>query len=339
MLLDLHLHTSRHSGCSRAEPVELIYRALARDLQGIVFTDHHYLWPEKELAELKEEAGTGDDFLVLSGQETATEIGHVLVYGAGRLIPEKISLAKLRRDFPAAALVWAHPFRGGRIPDGEELCSPLLDAVEIFNLNQTMNENYRALTAWHRSRFTAVGGSDAHRVGDAGAFPTLFDHPIGSVEELAAEIRSGRCRPFLKERVKKGSNILVEEITLGTKGDEESRIRMIVKKVSDTKKWKRERRTLDLVSRLRDSGFADGRFRVPRIVDVDEESRLIIEEGQRGKTLYDLLKNVDESVGLNYFEMAAAWLARLHNLGLRLSSLKKNRPAGGKTVCFLSPGV
>ena len=168
-----------------------------------------------------------------------------------------------------------------------------------------------------------MSGSDAHRVRDGGTFPTLFDHPIGSVKELAAEIRSGRCRPFLKERAKKGSNIVVEEITLGTKGDEESRVRMIVKKVSEKKKWKRERRTLDLVSRVRDSGFAEGRFRVPRIVDIDEESRLIIEEGQRGKSLYDLLKNVDESVGLNYFRMAASWLARLHNLGLRLGSVKK----------------
>lgn len=328
MLIDIHLHSSRHSACSAADPGELVRAAAARNLQGVVLTDHHYLWSKEELEALRTETAIGPHFLIFSGQEVETEIGHVLVFGAAETIPEKLNLAELRLKFPRAALVWAHPFRS-REPDPAVLVNPDLDAVEILNTNHTAKEHYHALAAWHRCRFTAVAGSDAHEVRLAGVFPTVFDHPVKSVRELAAEIRAGRCRPFLKEIPRAGGNIVVTAISLGSKGEDEYRQRLILKRVTDRNKWRQSSAALEVVSSLLERGYGQGVYRIPRIIEVDEKERIIIEEGQRGKLLFELLPAVSPRVGARYFRMAARWLGRLHGEKIRIGdaerTMKKER--------------
>ncbi len=324
MLIDIHLHSSRHSACSLAEPAELVRAAAAKGLQGAVLTEHHYLWPKEELDKLRREAEVGPNFLLLAGQEVETEIGHLLVFGAGRSIRRRRPLSELRKTFPEAALVWAHPFRG-RKPEPEELINPDLDAVEILNTNHSAKEHYRALEIWHRLRFTAVAGSDAHEPRLAGVFPTSFDHPIKSVRELAGEIRAGRCRPFLKEIPRAGGNTVVTAISLGAKGEDEYRQRLILRRMTGRKKWQTAAGALEVVSALLERGFGEGRYRVPKIVEVDEEERIIIEEGQRGKLLFDLLPSVSRQVGARYFRMAARWLGRLHRERIRVGEEERTR--------------
>ncbi len=297
--------------------MDLVRQAMQKNLQGIVLTEHHYLWNREELQRLRREAESGDHFFIFAAQEVETDLGHILVYGVDRTIGEKTELARLRRLFPAAALVWAHPLRG-HDPSQEQLLSPHLDAVEIFNINHSPKENYRALDLWHRYRFTAIAGSDAHEGTAAGTFPTQFDHPVKTVEELAGEIRSGRCRPLLKEIPAAGSHVVVTKISLGTKGEDEYRQRLILKRFEAEKKWKRALIISRVVSALHGHGFEGGTFRVPRIIDIDERERVVIEEGQRGALLFDLLKNVNPSVGIRYYRLGARWLACLHDLGLRL---------------------
>lgn len=317
MLLETHAHTCRHSACSRAAAEELIRQAVKKNLQGIVLTDHHYLWSPDEIAGLRRAAEVDSTFLVLAGQEVETEIGHVLVFGGDGTAEKGTELRELRRLFPSAALVWAHPFRSGRVPSDEDLRNPLLDGIEIFSLNHTPKENYAGLSLWHRLKFTALGGSDAHAAQSSGVLPTQFDHPVESIAEVAAEIRAGRCRPFFKEIPKAGSNIVVTMITLGTKGDDEYRSRLVMKKVASSSAWERVSRSLDLVSRLHRSGFRGGTFRVPEVIEVNPEERIVIEEGARGKRLFELLPAVEAKVGMEYFQLAARWLSRLHNLKLR----------------------
>jgi len=318
MLLEMHVHSRRHSECSYAEPVELVRQALKKHLQGIVLTEHQYLWPEEELAELKAEAEVPGHFLIMAGQEVETDIGHVLVYGAGRTISGRREIERLRRDFPDAALVWAHPFLHGKVPDEEALLNPLIDAVEIFNLNHLPKENFRGLKLWHRFRFPATAGSDAHSRKQVGLFPTQFDHPIRTMPELVAELKAGRCRPFLKEIPSAGSHQLVTKITVGTKGEDEFRIRAVLKQFERKKNWNRAGETAEIVKAIYRRGFDKGFFRVPKIIDIDQEDRMIIEEGQRGSLLFDLMQYVNPSVGIQYFQLAAGWLARLHNLKLRI---------------------
>ncbi|MDP2921018.1 MAG: phosphotransferase [Candidatus Omnitrophota bacterium] len=329
MLLEIHCHTSRYSRCSQIDPVTLVRQVKKKELQGVVITEHHYLWSDEELKALRVEAELDENFLILSGQEVETDIGHVLVFGASRTIEEELSLKDLRGMFPEAALVWAHPFRGGNVPDGKKLLNPMLDAIEIFSMNQTQKENYSGLKAWHNYKFTAVSGSDAHSEIMAGVYPSQFDHPILGINDIAMEIKKSRARPFFKEIPKSGSNIVVTEITIGTKGGDESRNRIILKNIMDDKKWESAKLSSDITAFLYRNGFGEGRFRVPGIIDVNEKERLIIEDGQRGKNLFDLLTHVDKSIGADYFALAARWLARFHNKAIKQGdtegAIKKER--------------
>lgn len=316
MLLEIHCHTSKYSKCSQVDPVSLVKQVVRKQLQGLVITEHHYLWADDELRDLRRASEVEDNFLILAGQEVETDIGHVVVFGASRTIPARVTLDELKASFPDAALVWAHPFRGGKIPSDEALLDARLSAIEIFSSNHTPKENYLGLAAWHRCKFAAVGGTDTHSKMIAGVLPTQFDHPVTDISSLAAEIRAARCRPFFKEIPKAGSNIVVTEITLGTKGEDELRDRIILRKFSDDAKWKKMKGTLEITKKLYIKGFGDGPLRIPKLIEVNEEEKIVIEEGQRGKKLFDLLATVSPASGEEYFRMAAKWLAKFHDTEL-----------------------
>lgn len=319
MLLEMHSHTSRHSPCSLNDPVALVKQVIIKGLQGIIITEHHYLWQEHEIAGLRTAAGVPDYFIILAAQEVETDIGHVLVYGADSTIEEKTSLDELRKQFPHAALVWAHPFRNGKVPTDAKLLNPGLHGVEIFSSNHTAIDTYHALMCWHHLKFTAISGSDTHASDTAGTFPTLFDHPGRTIADVAQEIQKGRCRPFYKEIPRAGGKSTVWEIIMGTKGDDELRNRIILRNPTGMNKWKALKRSSGIISLLYESGFASGPLRVPRIIEVDEQEQIIVEEGQRGRSLFDLLLRVKPEVGARYLKLAAHWLAGLHRKKMRIS--------------------
>jgi predicted metal-dependent phosphoesterase TrpH/aminoglycoside/choline kinase family phosphotransferase len=320
MLLELHCHTSEHSRCSVVGAADLIRQVHAKGLQGLVFTDHHYLWPVEELHEVRREAGVPDHFLIFSGQEvTTSDSGDVLVYGAPRSIRRGSALKTIRARCPEAALVLAHPFRNGERPGPEKLLNPLLDAVEIFSANHTVSENSRGLQAWHTHKFTAIAGTDTHGPGYAGTYPTLFDHPVATVENLVGELRKGRCRPFFKEIPKAGSQLQVSEITIGTKGADEVRERIIIKSLRDRSKWKSAARAYEIMRVVAEHGFSGGTYRVPRPIDADPESMTLIEQGLRGKTLFEKVLGADAESARHFVQLAAEWLAKLHNCRLQVT--------------------
>ncbi len=320
MLLEMHCHTSEHSSCSHVCALELVQQVFAKGLQGVVLTDHHYLWPLREIEELRRRARVPDHFLILSGQEVHTrELGDVLVFGATERFRRGTTLKRIRSRQPEAALVWAHPYRKGNLPDDGELTHPLLDAVEIFNSNQTVRENSRGLVDWHRLRFTALAGTDTHGPTYAGLYPTLFDHPFRDINELAREIRGGRCRPFLKEIPRAGAHSTVTEVTIGAKGADEVRPRIILRTLDSESSWRSAERAHHILESLAGCGFDGGRFRIPRPIDEDPASRTLIQEGLRGKSLHDKLLAVPPTDAPCFVELAARWLARLHACRLKLT--------------------
>jgi hypothetical protein len=296
-----------------------VKQAESRGMQGVIITEHKYLWKDDDLKDLRHSSEVSDNFLILTAQEAVTDIGHVLVYGAEETVSEDISLKRLRERFPDAALVWAHPFRSGRVPSKEELVNPMLDAVEIFNSNQNAKENYLALCKWHEYKFTAIAGSDAHSLDAVAVFPAEFYHPVKNIRDVAAEIKKGRCKPFLKEVPKSGSNLTVTEITMGTKGNDEVRSRLIVKSIKDDDKWEKALASLCIRQAVYDNGFHAGKFRVPKTIEVDKKNRLIIETGQRGSPLFDVLGYVNHKIGIEYFRLTAEWLAGMHKMKLAIT--------------------
>jgi len=297
---------------------------MKKGLQALILTEHHYLWGNDEIQELRHEAEVPEAFHIFAAQEVSVSgFGHVLVFGAPESITDKFTLETLHEMYPGVVCIWAHPFRKGNVPREKKMLHPLLSGLEIFSLNHTIEENYRGLRLWHANKFTAISGSDSHAFEMAGVFPTQFDHPVSSIGELAAEIREGRCHPFFKEIPKSGSNVVVTEITIGTKGEDEARSRIIVRNFASSKKWAKEKQTIAVNSEIYKNGFFEGVYRVPKIIQVNEFDRVVIEEGQRGKTLFDLMTRVHPSVGKDYFSLASQWLARLHALRLDVTGRGK----------------
>ncbi len=320
MLFEMHCHTSEKSACSSVPAVELVRRVQARGLQGIVLTDHHAVWKATELAELRRSAGVPDHFRIFSAQEVTTaRHGDVLVYGATVAIAKGAPLEDIRAAWPGAALVLAHAYRKGRHPTDDQLADPLLDGVEIFSSNHGVAENSRGLADWHRLRFTAISGTDTHGAQYAGAYPTIFDHPLQDIQELADELKAGRCRPFFKEIPRSGANALVTEVTFGTKEGDENRERIIIRTLTDQKKWKSTARAETIMAAVAAAGFSEGRYRVPRPIEIDQERMTIIEQGIRGRSLHDKLLSASPDDARWYLELAGHWLGRLHKAALAVT--------------------
>jgi aminoglycoside phosphotransferase (APT) family kinase protein len=152
-----------------------------------------------------------------------------------------------------------------------------------------------------------------------GTFPTLFDHPVSTIDELAAEIRHGRCRPFLKEITHAGATSVVTEIVIGTKGESEQRPRIVLRRMHRRKDWEKAVQTADLMSEIAALGFGTKHLRLPEILEKDPGRLTIIEEGVRGRPLFERLRTASPEEGRLSLRLAAGWLARLHNLGLALT--------------------
>jgi aminoglycoside phosphotransferase (APT) family kinase protein len=320
MLLEMHCHAAEHSACSHVDAASLIKQIFRKGLEGVVITDHHYLWPQAELKQLRKKAEVPDYFVILSGQEVSTaDAGDVLVYGATEMIPKGTSLAAIRKQFPQAALVLAHPYRKGKKPGKETLLNPLLDGIEIFSSNHSVAENAQGLRDWHRLRFIAIAGTDTHAGSYAGSYPTLFDHPIETIEELVGELKKGRCRPFFKEIPKAGATIRVDEITIGTKGEDETRERIVIRQFQDAEKWHAAERAFHIMEEIVRHGFDKGRYRVPRLIEQDQENMVLIEEGLRGNSLFEKLIRSSMEDAKYFIQLSAQWLASLHSLRLQIT--------------------
>lgn len=198
MKFDLHIHTARHSPDSVIDPFELVERARRVGLDGIVITEHDWLWTEDELDELRARA---PGLVILAGVEVAGRGGDVLCYGVTNpfAIPKGTPWGELTREVrrQGGACVAAHPYRWGQ-PFDRILAEqkPELDGIEMMSNN--MDDHLRDRAADFRRRhprYAGLGNSDAHEIDAVGCCHTLFDADIRSSSDLVAAIRSGLTSP------------------------------------------------------------------------------------------------------------------------------------------------
>lgn len=198
MQIEIHTHTAEHSPCSDISAEELVLSIYKKGISGVVITDHHYLWTDEKIINLRARIGIRDDFLILAGQEVFTkDYGDVLVYGANNSITKGIRLTELREIYPDAALVWAHPYRSGHIPVITELFNTCFDAIEILNPHQKQIENMRGISDWRRWGYTATSGSDIHKGSYLEFYPINLQCEISDIQSLVACIKEGLCTPNL----------------------------------------------------------------------------------------------------------------------------------------------
>jgi predicted metal-dependent phosphoesterase TrpH len=192
MKFDLHMHTTRHSPDSQMAPLALVRRAVALKLDGVVITEHDWLWTEEELDELRIAA---PGLVVLGGIEVSCREGHFLTYGVRDpfALPHGIGVADLCREVhkQGGAVVAAHPFRWGqRFDEILKKEKPELDGLELRTSNMDAECRRRAAEVQKAYCLAGLGSSDAHNETVLGFCYTEFARPVRDNRELVAAIRS-----------------------------------------------------------------------------------------------------------------------------------------------------
>ncbi|MEO9254147.1 MAG: CehA/McbA family metallohydrolase [Tepidiformaceae bacterium] len=189
MLIDLHCHTLPRSRCSALQPEQFVALARERGLDGICLTEHDAFWPADELQELSARTG----FLILSGVELTTDLGHVLAFG---LETGSAAFASARSAFDAAQLIGgllflAHPARDGLLRVSHDTAT-LFESVEACNGSDSRLQNLAASGLARSFRLPGIGGSDAHTAAEVGRTATRFEENITGNTSLLEALRSGK---------------------------------------------------------------------------------------------------------------------------------------------------
>jgi predicted metal-dependent phosphoesterase TrpH len=191
MKFDMHLHTSRHSPDSIMPAQMMLERAQEIGLDGVVITEHDWLWTEDELDEL---SASVPGVIVLSGIEVSTKQGHFLAYGVSNpfAVPHGMGVAELCREVhrQGGAVVAAHPYRWNQpFDDILRTIRPELDGLELMSNNMDADIRARAAELNKRLKLAGLGNSDAHRVETLGCCYTEFSSPIRDMHDLVEAIR------------------------------------------------------------------------------------------------------------------------------------------------------
>jgi predicted metal-dependent phosphoesterase TrpH len=197
MKFDLHLHTTRHSPDSQMDPLVMVRRAREIGLDGVVITEHDWLWTEPELEGLR---GPAKGLVVLAGIEVSAREGHFLVYGVTDpfALPRGIGVAELCREVhrQGGAVVAAHPFRWGqRFEEILEREKPDLDGLEMMSNNMDGECRRRTAAVQARLGLAGLGNSDAHHEDTLGCCCTEFAADVRTAADLVAAIRGRKAAP------------------------------------------------------------------------------------------------------------------------------------------------
>ncbi len=199
MKIDLHIH-SRFSYDCCTELRDIVRVARAKGLDGVCITEHHTY---ARSAPWRRAARVMDDFVVLTGAEASTDIGHLLIFGLGddswntwdgRTYLKAEDVARWVNN-RGGAVVAAHPFRYDGRYGSERICRiPGITAIETWNARCTPEEVALAREEAARLGLPTTGGSDAHVGHAAGDAYTVFEDLVASEEALVAALKSGRYR-------------------------------------------------------------------------------------------------------------------------------------------------
>lgn len=201
MKFDLHMHTTRHSPDSRMSPEAMVRRARQIGLDGVVITEHDWLWTQEELEELRKHA---DGLVVLAGIEVSAKEGHFLVYGVSNpfAVPPRIGVAKLCREVhrQGGAVVAAHPFRWGQ-PFDEILAEeqPELDGLEMMSKNMDATLRRRAAVVRERLGLAGLGNSDSHEEETLGTCYTKLPDGVRTIADVVTAIRECKTSPHERQ--------------------------------------------------------------------------------------------------------------------------------------------
>ncbi len=202
MLIDLHVQTTRTPGGTLG-PLEVLVRARALGLDGVVFTDLDTL---DGLAEVRA-AGAETGLVALVGLSLSTATGRFLCFfdDPGSLAPvaelfgpgPRPAVATLARAVTlGAAVVAAHPYDKTLPPAIADAVFSLdgLAALEGLHGRSRHGANDLAVEAADHLGLPCVGGSGAlTSLDEMGTAATLLREPVGDEAGLVRQLRAGAC--------------------------------------------------------------------------------------------------------------------------------------------------
>ncbi|MEQ8225571.1 MAG: PHP domain-containing protein [Candidatus Eremiobacterota bacterium] len=198
MKIDIHCHTSKYSPCSEQTPEDMIERAIRREINGIIITEHQTLWKKEEFFTLQEKY---PDILILNGLELTVSSDYntydVLVYGLAQdyEIPKKmLSVNEIFEMFEReCAFILAHPFRFSRVMSISDNTLRKFHGIEIDSSNFTSSTSEMAVKLSENFNIPGTTASDSHSTKTTGLWyieiPTIF-----SMEEFVQVIKKRRWK-------------------------------------------------------------------------------------------------------------------------------------------------
>ncbi len=182
------------------DPDQLLQAAVRCGLQGLVVSDHDFLWDGDELQALQDLSG--GRLKLYRGFEATCREGHFVVIGVKELHGHRSgdSLVFLARQVHSegGVVIAAHPYRQNlliNLKPFPEAFLESIDAVETVNATSTTHQINTSLHFSARIQRPAVGGSDAHYPEAVGAACTRFVKLPADEQALARAIRLGHAWP------------------------------------------------------------------------------------------------------------------------------------------------
>ncbi|MCI4626990.1 MAG: hypothetical protein L3V56_13675 [Candidatus Magnetoovum sp. WYHC-5] len=192
--IDAHVHTYPHSVCSTMPPERAINAAINASIDGIIITEHDYLWVEAEIERLCL-YNDGKLRRLFFGAEVNCKEGHFLVFGLKNLdniyfsmpAAELIKIAHKK----GAAVIVAHPYRFDN-EQGDSCYKLDIDGVEVNSSNTYATAERLAHKLADEKGIFKLISSDAHAVDVLGSYYTSFPDSIDSVEAFAGYILNAK---------------------------------------------------------------------------------------------------------------------------------------------------
>ncbi|TFG73314.1 MAG: PHP domain-containing protein [Anaerolineales bacterium] len=192
MIIDMHVHTEKYSGCAHMSPQVMAKTAIERGMDGVVITEHDYLWSEIETQTLQAQF---PELKILRGIEVSTAEGHALAYGISTentaYFYPNVPLSELTRIVHdvGGIVILAHPARyEDEIPN--EVYTAGIDGVELMSMNVRKYMEQAIETIQSQLKLPGIAGTDAHVTDSLGIYGTNFQVAIDSEQELVAAIKA-----------------------------------------------------------------------------------------------------------------------------------------------------
>jgi hypothetical protein len=197
MVIDLHTHSSPLSACAVSDAETIVKTANERGLNGIVFTEHHRLHTESEMAALRRQfPGLG----IFQAIEITTQEGEdLLVYGVGNCVvfqkrpPITTVIEQVRRE--SGAVVLAHPLRYADVI-AEALYRNPPDACEAWSMNVYAYQRNSIRAFANETGCGLTAATDTHHADSIGVYAVRFHGTIATEMDLAAALREGAFTPL-----------------------------------------------------------------------------------------------------------------------------------------------